>query len=64
MNEPLHTLGSGAGDWPEDFGHDNGFYLVGCRTCERRFFGHKRRIMCKDCALSIAVHGDEPVTEA
>lgn len=37
-----------AGDWPEDFSHENGNYFSECR-CGRIFVGHKRRPICKVC---------------
>ena len=42
------------GDWPEDFGHENGQYLCSCVHCERVFTGHKRRVVCKLCDASPA----------
>jgi hypothetical protein len=39
-----------AGDWPEDFAHENGEYMCRCVHCEHIFFGHKRRVSCKVCA--------------
>lgn len=38
-------------DWTEDFTHENGNYWNLCITCERQFIGHKRRHVCKLCAL-------------
>jgi len=40
------------GDWPEDFGHENGQYLCSCCECKRTFTAHKRRVVCKLCALA------------
>jgi len=40
------------GDWPEDFGHENGQYLCSCCECKRTFTAHKRRVVCKVCALA------------
>lgn len=37
-------------NWPEDFGHENGFYSNTCTYCKCVFFGHMRRIVCKLCA--------------
>ena len=46
------TLGLGArhddpGDWLEDSTHENGDYENECAICGKRFFGHKRRVVCK-----------------
>jgi hypothetical protein len=40
-------------DWPEDFPHENGMYMCKCRECNQRFFGHKRRMICKECNSEI-----------
>ena len=37
--------------WPEDSSHENGAYFNTCISCERQFTGHKRRIVCKACAI-------------
>lgn len=37
------------GDWPEDFGHENGNYWCICANCHANFTGHKRRVVCKEC---------------
>lgn len=39
-----------AGDWEEDFPHENGNYSNICKFCGNEFTGHKRRIVCKVCA--------------
>jgi hypothetical protein len=39
-----------AGDWPEDFSHENGNYQCECLYCKTMFFGHKRRVVCRECA--------------
>jgi len=36
-------------DWPEDSAHENGNYLCNCGACKKTFFGHKRRVRCKQC---------------
>jgi hypothetical protein len=41
--------GSGAGDWPEDFHHENGNYRCHCICCKNGFRGYKRRLVCKAC---------------
>lgn len=46
----LASLAGSAGDWPEDFAHENGRYFCRCTECESRFIGHKRRVVCKVCA--------------
>lgn len=48
---PLHAPGSSPRDWPDDFKHENGNYVCACMYCQHTFFGHKRRIICKECAL-------------
>jgi hypothetical protein len=42
--------GVDAGDWPEDFEHENGRYFCRCIECGGGFIGHKRRVVCKLCA--------------
>jgi len=37
-------------DWPEDFSHENGKYSNTCCECKKSFNGHKRRVVCKECA--------------
>jgi rRNA maturation endonuclease Nob1 len=39
-----------AGDWPEDFKHENGNYANQCLGCGTLFKGNKHRRMCKVCA--------------
>jgi len=36
-------------NWTEDYEHENGNYLCKCTTCKSGFFGHKRRVICKEC---------------
>ena len=36
--------------WSEDFSHENGMYFCTCWCCQRKFTGHKRRVICKVCA--------------
>lgn len=38
-------------DWIEDFEHENGEYQCRCVVCGEIFFGHKRRVTCRDCAV-------------
>lgn len=38
-----------AGDWPEDFPHENGNYYCHCLRCGSQFVGYKRRLECKVC---------------
>ena len=42
--------GSETGDWPEDFPYENGQYYCRCVHCKIQFIGHKRRVVCKNCA--------------
>lgn len=44
-----HVPGALPRDWPEDFAHENGQYMCHCAECSERFFGHKRRRICKVC---------------
>lgn len=37
-------------DWAEDSHLENGNYINTCIECQRRFFGYKRRGVCKVCA--------------
>src|ERR1700759_4156825 len=39
-------------DWTEDFSHENGKYICHCVECKQKFMGHKRRAVCKQCAVS------------
>ncbi len=36
-------------DFPEDASHENGRYMCYCLLCDRNFYGHKRRVVCKLC---------------
>lgn len=40
-------------DWPEDFAEENGKYLNQCLNCKSSFYGHKRRMICKECEQGI-----------
>ena len=40
-------------DWKEDFSHENGNYSNICIYCNQKFIGHKRRVGCRICSLSI-----------
>ena len=37
-------------DWKEDFSHENGQYKNNCFYCGSPFMGHKRRVVCRECA--------------
>jgi hypothetical protein len=37
-------------NWEEDFFHENGQYTCNCCVCDNMFVGHKRRVVCKECA--------------
>jgi len=37
-------------DWTEDFDTENGNYHNQCMSCKEMFWGHKRRVQCKECA--------------
>lgn len=36
--------------FPEDYPHENGNYLNSCFECHEPFIGHKRRVVCRQCA--------------
>lgn len=50
-------------DWTEDSSHENGNYINTCVECQKGFFGHKRRGVCKKCStegcdvLPRCIHG-------
>lgn len=53
-------------DWIEDFSHENGNYLCLCIECDFVFKGHKRRVICAECAARSAntrVCKDTPTKE-
>ena len=37
-------------NWREDYLHENGRYVCSCIRCNKYFIGHKRRVICKECA--------------
>lgn len=41
-----------ARNWTEDAQYENGNYMNQCSACGNRFFGYKRRVICKVCAPS------------
>ena len=47
--------GESAHDWVEDFTHENGNYQRRCCDCDTPFYGHKRRVVCRVCAVSSLV---------
>lgn len=49
-------------DWAEDFSHENGNYLCRCQRCTKMFYGHKRRIVCHECAEK-AMLAEDPKDE-
>lgn len=46
-------LGSLGKNWAEDAGHENGNYTNKCNLCDSMFLGHKRRVICKECAVQL-----------
>ena len=36
-------------DWPEDFVYENGCYECHCVKCSQKFYGYKRRVLCRKC---------------
>lgn len=55
-----YGLKESAGDYPEDFPHENGMYLNKCYTCDKTFIGHKRRNPCKVCYTEYTAALDIP----
>ena len=54
-----------AGNWVEDFSHENGNYLNNCISCKKDFIGHKRRLVCKLCASAdVIIVGDDGIGKA
>ncbi len=51
MGNRFHDADTNNRNWREDFGHENGNYECWCNDCQKPFFGHKRRITCKACAI-------------
>lgn len=45
-------------DWTEDFSHENGNYQNVCCKCASHFMGHKRRVICKQCAAPAPAVGE------
>ena len=45
---PLHDSPK---NWKEDFSHENGNYMNRCMYCNEMFMGHKRRVVCRECAF-------------
>ncbi len=41
-----------AQDWTEDYYLQNGNYENICNNCGCKFFGHKRRVTCKQCSFT------------
>ena len=37
-------------NWIEDYENENGNYICRCCRCKEYFFGHKRRVLCAECA--------------
>jgi hypothetical protein len=53
------VVAASARDWTEDFALDNGNYFSRCVKCKSRFLGHKRRAVCKACAIPIPSKGGD-----
>jgi hypothetical protein len=51
-------------DWPEDFEINNGNYFCQCCLCNEQFTGHKRRVICKRCALAQGIAQPAPAEVA
>lgn len=46
-------------DWKEDFSHENGNYACICSAgCKKQFYGHKRRVLCRVCAIPKPICGE------
>jgi hypothetical protein len=37
-------------DWTEDFPEENGCYENHCTQCQQKFYGYKRRVICRVCS--------------
>jgi len=61
VREPASPLQHPAGpkDWPEDATLENGGYQNNCSNCQGVFYGHKRRVFCRECCESAK---DEPAS--
>ena len=55
----LHKNPDSPKNWTEDFTHENGQYSCWCSRCRSSFIGHKRRILCKECAKTPSGHIDQ-----
>ena len=42
-------------NWKQDYDKENGNYSCKCRDCNEYFYGHKRRVVCKECAKALLV---------
>jgi hypothetical protein len=42
-------------DWIEDFSKPDGRFIHKCVFCKESFIGHKLRVACKICCLSISI---------
>lgn len=40
-------------DWPEDWPHENGMYYCRCIHCKEQFLGYKRRVVCRECDVTM-----------
>jgi hypothetical protein len=60
-----HAPGTSAKDWKGDFDHENGCYQCRCCECGAMFYGHKRRVVCLECANQPAPNcPDDPEDQA
>ena len=44
----------GSRDWKEDYADGENMYQCTCSICESKFYGYKRRVVCKVCDASQA----------
>jgi hypothetical protein len=51
MNEKPDDLMASPRSWPDDYPGENGQYMCECFSCKQRFVGHKRRVICRECAF-------------
>ena len=50
LNIPVMPRFDSPKNWTEDYKRENGNYTCRCCSCKEYFFGHKRRVLCAECA--------------
>jgi len=51
LKEDFEEMKKEGRNWEEDFEHENGDYICKCVHCDHAFRGHKRRVVCRKCAI-------------